>query len=148
MNKVGLSRSLHTYPLMLPSYTRRILRVPAQNRIRPSSTFTTATGQSLPITDHAPVTSCECEANLPPGLDIDHSRPLANTVAPYNQHIVIATGKSDWSSRIEDEEGEGNMARTLKDMTRRGGDWYDVSGCWMIHSALFVANATHRAGPV
>ncbi|KAL8954440.1 MAG: hypothetical protein Q9183_007119, partial [Haloplaca sp. 2 TL-2023] len=70
--------------------------------------------------------NCDCDPQIPADLGIDYSRPLANTVAPYDQHIVISTGKGDWTSRIEDENEGHNLARTLKDMTRRGGQWHDV----------------------
>ena len=53
---------------------------------------------------------------------------------PYAQHVVIRTGRDDWSSRIEDEPatlgaetGGGNFARALKGLVGRGGKFHDVS---------------------
>ncbi len=57
---------------------------------------------------------------------------------PYAQHVVISTGRDDWSSRIEDEPstlglrvrgglGGGNLARTLKGLVGKGGRFHDVS---------------------
>lgn len=53
---------------------------------------------------------------------------------PYTQHVVIRTGKNDWSSKIEDKpdvaEGGGvNFARELKKLTGRGGKFHDVRIC-------------------
>ncbi|KAL8708142.1 MAG: hypothetical protein Q9220_006903 [cf. Caloplaca sp. 1 TL-2023] len=94
-------------------------------RTRPSSSYTTTLGQTIPITSHIPSTPCACQDDVPPDLDIDRKRSLVNTVAPYTRHIVIATGKDDWASKIESEEG---MAKTLKEMTKPGGEWHDVRG--------------------
>ena len=47
---------------------------------------------------------------------------------PYTQHVVIRTGKSDWSSKIEDEHGV-NFARELKALVNRGGKFHDVGIC-------------------
>ena len=80
---------------------------------------------------------------MPQGLDIDYERQMNGTMPPYARHVVIRTGRSDWSSRIEDEEaaatvgssdaeelnGEGkpvNVARILKNLTGRGGRYHDV----------------------
>ena len=51
---------------------------------------------------------------------------------PYVQHVVIRTGKGDWSSKIEDEmevEGGVNFARGLKRLVGRGGRLNDVCDC-------------------
>ncbi len=48
---------------------------------------------------------------------------------PYAQHVVIRTGKNDWSSKIEDEPdmvGGVNFARELKQLVGRGGRFHDV----------------------
>lgn len=48
---------------------------------------------------------------------------------PYAQHVVIRTGKNDWSSKIEDEPdmvGGVNFARELKALVGRGGKFHDV----------------------
>src|SRR4051812_47652341 len=38
-------------------------------------------------------------------LRINHTLPLQRTVKPYYKHVLISTGKSDWQSHIEDENG-------------------------------------------
>lgn len=71
---------------------------------------------------------------MPEGLDIDHKKQLNGTMPPYAQHVVIRTGRADWSSRIEDEVatlgegiGGGNLAKSLKALVGRGGKYHDVS---------------------
>ena len=53
-------------------------------------------------------------------------------MAPYAQHVAVATGKNDWTSRIEDD-GQGlpwgDFVRDLKAMLGRGGRYADVSRC-------------------
>ncbi len=46
-------------------------------------------------------------------------------MAPYAKHVVISTGKSDWKSKIEDEEGP-NLARKLKALLGPKGRFHDV----------------------
>ncbi len=55
---------------------------------------------------------------------------------PYAQHVVIRTGRNDWSSKIEDEPdmvgesmGGVNFARELKGLVGRGGKFHDVGIC-------------------
>jgi Sucrase/ferredoxin-like len=60
---------------------------------------------------------------MPEGLDIDHKLPLSGTMPSYSQAILIATGKNDWSSRIEDEAG--SLAQKLKGLMGRGGEFSD-----------------------
>ena len=64
---------------------------------------------------------------MPSGLDIDHEKPLSGTMPPYAQHVVIRTGRNDWSSKIEDEPGV-NFARELKMLVGRSGKFHDVCG--------------------
>ena len=69
---------------------------------------------------------------MPSGLAIDHEKPLSGTMPPYARHVVIRTGKSNWSSKIEDEPeigGGWNFARALKGLVGRGGKLHDVSIC-------------------
>jgi hypothetical protein len=51
-------------------------------------------------------------------------------MAPYSQHVVIATARTDWASRIEHDGGNRNwgaLTRRLKGMMTRGGKYADVS---------------------
>jgi hypothetical protein len=62
-------------------------------------------------------------------------------MAPYAQHVVISTGKSDWTSRIEnDGRGTpwGEFGRQLKAMLGRGGKYSDVRRYVLFLAALDV----------
>lgn len=66
---------------------------------------------------------------MPEGLPIDHNQPLNGTMAAYTKQVLISTGKSDWTSRIEEDglnEGWGIFARKLKGLLGRGGKYADV----------------------
>jgi hypothetical protein len=64
--------------------------------------------------------------SMPEGLEIDHSKNLNGTMAPYAEQVLICTGKDDWSSRIEDEGAGDNLAADLKELLGRGGVYSDV----------------------
>lgn len=65
-------------------------------------------------------------------LDIDRDSPLKGTTAAYNTQVLISTGKSDWNSKIELENG---LAAELKGVLGKAGlkkgfeDLRHVSGC-------------------
>ena len=64
-----------------------------------------------------PSPTCPC-ATTPENLDIDHEQPLAGKVPLYDQHLILCTGKTDWTSRIEDDEG-GSLIKGLKQYIAR-----------------------------
>lgn len=51
-------------------------------------------------------------------LDIDRETPLKGTMAAYNTHVLASTGKSNWSSKIELEDG---LVADLKGVFGRAG---------------------------
>ncbi|PNS14416.1 hypothetical protein CAC42_3702 [Sphaceloma murrayae] len=61
---------------------------------------------------------------MPPGLEIDHEASLNNTIASYAENILISTGRSDWKSRIEDDD-DAVLVRELKKLIGRGGKYAD-----------------------
>lgn len=62
---------------------------------------------------------------LPPGLQVNTVLPLANTSPPYNKHVIISTGHSNWCSQIVAEKGP-NMAKELKELLGLGGELHNV----------------------
>ncbi len=83
---------------------------------------------------------------MPEGLAIDYEKQLKGTMPPYVQHVVIRTGRNDWSSRIEDEPstfgtqvqgglGLGYLARSLKGLVGKGGKCHDVSAMQAVASS-------------
>lgn len=79
----------------------------------------------LRTVDTCPAPTCACAAT-PEGLHIDQELPLLNTKPPYDRHLVICTGRSDWTSRIEDDETSPNLAKGLKALMGPKGLLYDV----------------------
>jgi len=62
---------------------------------------------------------------MPEGLEIDNSKPLNGTMAAYAEHVLICTGKNDWTSRIEEENSGDNLAADIKELMGRGGIYSD-----------------------
>lgn len=106
----------------------RLSRAPAPC-IRGFRQFSTATSRrqtAIPYTQTCPSPTCECAAT-PPDLDIDRKSPLLNTMAAYSEQVIFCTGKEDWASNIEQEEGEtGDFVKGLKGVVGRGGVGFDV----------------------
>jgi len=63
---------------------------------------------------------------MPPGLEIDRKTPLRGTLGPFAQQVLICTGKGDWGSKIEEEDGGDNLAADLRELLGRGGVFADV----------------------
>ncbi|MCJ1434884.1 hypothetical protein MMC27_004254 [Xylographa pallens] len=95
-----------------------------------------------PTIDVCPSPTCSC-APTPPGLAIDHQLPLAGTKPPYAQHIVICTGRDDWPSRIEDEDGP-NLAKELKGLLGPKGRFHNPNHPILITNASFPTGAPSR----
>ena len=81
---------------------------------------------TIPYTETCPSPTCPCTVT-PAGLDIDRKTPLLHTMAPYSSHVLLCTGKPDWTSRIEDETSPaGHFTRALKERMGKGGKAFDV----------------------
>lgn len=80
--------------------------------------------RNIKFVDSCPEPTCSC-AVMPVGLDIDYKRPLLNSMARYDEHILLSTGKSDWASRIEQDETIP-LAKEIKEKIRPGGKFFDV----------------------
>lgn len=64
---------------------------------------------------------------MPEGLAIDHDGKLNGLISNYAEQVLVCTGRSDWPSRIEEENGGDNLAADLKELIGRGGVYSDVS---------------------
>ncbi|KAF2462378.1 Sucrase/ferredoxin-like-domain-containing protein [Lineolata rhizophorae] len=86
---------------------------------------------------------CSEYQSIPEGLDIDYKSPLAGTMAAYDRHVVIATGKKDWTSRIEDEE---NLAfvRALKRLISRGGKFHNPYHQIIVSASSFIPETSQE----
>jgi hypothetical protein len=48
-------------------------------------------------------------------------------MAPYAEQVILCTGKEDWASNIEQEEGAtGEFVSGLKSVIGKGGEGFDV----------------------
>jgi hypothetical protein len=103
----------------------RLSRVPIRH-VRYVSTPQRCPYSSIPTTPHCPSPTCAC-ASAPPDLDIDRTTPLLNTMAAYSQQVILCTGKSDWHSNIEQEDGAtGEFVKGMKSVIGKGAAGFDV----------------------
>jgi hypothetical protein len=117
--------SLSTPPRRHPFH----LRYPTTLHIR-------AITSTIPYVPTCPPDTCLCAPIPVPELDIDRKTPLLHTMAHYAQHVIVCSGKADWSSRIEDEEGAaGDFVRGMKEVIGRGGKRFDV--CRYVFYSIF-----------
>lgn len=63
---------------------------------------------------------------FPDGLEIDHSKPLHGTMAPYAEQLLVCTGHADWVSRVEEDNGGDNLVADVKELVGRGGVYSNV----------------------
>lgn len=63
---------------------------------------------------------------MPSGLDIEREQNINGSMASYAEQVLISTGRSDWASRIEDEQEEGMLVRRLKGLLGPRGRYSDV----------------------
>ncbi|RMZ67103.1 hypothetical protein GMOD_00000981 [Pyrenophora seminiperda CCB06] len=120
--------SNHRYGIQFPQTHQ--LTILHNNAIRSNPPGIAAKNSPLlldtrPYTATCPSPKCEC-ATTPPDLDIDRKTPLLNTMAPYSEQVIFCTGKEDWVSNIEQEEGEtGNFVKGLKGVIGKGSPAFD-----------------------
>lgn len=74
-----------------------------------------------------PSPSCACQ-DMPPDLDIERDKPLDGTMAAYHEHVMIPTGRVDWTSRIEEDPGLP-FIKQLKDALGQKGKYSNVCSC-------------------
>ncbi|KFY36292.1 hypothetical protein V494_05141 [Pseudogymnoascus sp. VKM F-4513 (FW-928)] len=81
----------------------------------------------FPTTPSCPAATCTCAPmpEFPEGLEIDHSKPLNGTMAPYAEQLLVCTGQPDWLSRVEEENGGDNLVADVKELIGRGGIYSD-----------------------
>lgn len=80
------------------------------------------------------------------GFEIDHGTKLNGLMPAYQQHVLVCTGKDDWPSKIEDEDGGENLAADLRGYFGRGGSLSDVSLTMGDRCAKRASEAEHMAG--
>ncbi|KAI9746390.1 MAG: hypothetical protein M1818_000103 [Claussenomyces sp. TS43310] len=62
---------------------------------------------------------------LPEGFDIDYTKPLNGTMAPYAEQVIVCTGQPDWPSNIVEERNGDNVAADLRELIGPRGKYSD-----------------------
>lgn len=99
----------------------------------------------FPVISTCPSLRCQC-SSTPPNLDIDRERDLNGSMSPYAQHLLLSTGRMDWTSRIEDERDTaswGRLTSELKEMLGRRSEFHDVC-CWEVPVPSIQAIGSQR----
>ena len=82
----------------------------------------------VPVIEGCPAPTCQCR-ETPEGLVIEREQNINGSMAAYAEQILISTGRSDWPSKIDEEEGpQGAFVRQLRNFLLRGGKYVDVGG--------------------
>ncbi len=82
----------------------------------------------VPVIDQCPSPTCQCRES-PPGLDIEREQDLNGSMPTYAEQVLISTGRSNWPSKIDEDEGEDSaLVRQLRKNLLRDGKYSDVSG--------------------
>jgi len=84
----------------------------------------------FPTITSCPPPTCDCAPTpeMPEGFDIDRKTTLNGLISNYAQQVLVCTGKTDWPSRIEEDNSGDNLAADLRELLGRGGIFSDVSG--------------------
>ncbi|KAH3971301.1 hypothetical protein HBH70_013310 [Parastagonospora nodorum] len=120
--------------------TARLSRIPTTGlrltRQRPFSLSPARLQSSVPTVATCPSPTCEC-ASTPPDLDIDRKTPLLNSMAAYSEQVILCTGKDDWHSNIEQDDGAtGAFVKGLKGVIGKGGEAFDP-----FHNVVITASS-------
>ena len=117
--------------------TRLASRVPrtslwtSQYRSKSRATYTVPIAQQqpedkhhIPTLDECPSPTCQCR-ETPEGLDIDRETKLNGTMPAYALQVIVSTGRTDWKSRIQDDE-DSALVNQLAKFTGPKGKYSDV----------------------
>lgn len=47
----------------------------------------------------------DCTVHFPSKVKVENSRVLYGHIKEFHTHVLVATGKSDWTERVENEKG-------------------------------------------
>ncbi|KAI4598894.1 hypothetical protein KJ359_002309 [Pestalotiopsis sp. 9143b] len=81
---------------------------------------------------------------MPEGLDIDYKGKLNGLITGYAEQVLICTGKGDWPSRIEEDNGGDNLAADLKELLGRGGVYSDPFHNVSVLNSSFPSSVSQR----
>ena len=78
----------------------------------------------FPSIENCPSPTCQCR-ETPPDLDIEREQSLNGSMAAYAEQVLISTGRSDWKSKIEEDE-DAHFVRQMKGFFGSKGKYSDV----------------------
>ncbi|KAF2770785.1 hypothetical protein EJ03DRAFT_342588 [Teratosphaeria nubilosa] len=94
----------------------------------------------VPVIEQCPSPSCQCASmpSMPEGLEIEREQNINGSMPSYAEQVLISTGRSDWKSRIEDDDGgpDGALVKHLKTFFTRGGKYMDP-----YHNVMLTASS-------
>ncbi|KAI1753245.1 Sucraseferredoxin-like protein [Xylaria castorea] len=93
-----------------------------------------------------PSPTCDCAdtPEMPQGLPIDHEAKLNGLIASYAEQVLICTGRTDWPSRIEEDNSGDNLAADLKELIGRGGIYSDPFHNISVLNSSFPSSVSGR----
>lgn len=113
--------------------SRRVAQLPRSAAARPATLARRSYASRIdvpfapppvPTIESCPAPTCQCR-ETPPGLDIEREQGINGSMPTYAEQVLISTGKDDWTSRIEDDEGSA-LVRQIKNFLGRNGKYSDV----------------------
>ncbi|OAP57713.1 hypothetical protein AYL99_08451 [Fonsecaea erecta] len=104
--------------------------------------ITTVRAPPFPVVETCPEPTCPCRSSPKLDLEIDRTKNLNGSMSPYAQHLLISTGQSDWTSRIEDEHQNGTawgkVVGDVKALLGRHGQFHDPYNNILINTSSFT----------
>ena len=80
---------------------------------------------SVPTINSCPSPTCQCQ-EMPAGLEIEQDANINGSMAPYAEQVLISTGRSNWISRVEDDNEDGVLLRQMKALLGLKGKYRNV----------------------
>ncbi|RYP40855.1 hypothetical protein DL767_001336 [Monosporascus sp. MG133] len=81
---------------------------------------------------------------MPEGLELDKEGNLNGLIPNYAEQVLVCTGKDNWTSRIEDDDGGDNLAADLKELIGRGGVYSDPFHNVSVLNSSFPSSISRR----
>lgn len=69
----------------------------------------------------------DCTVRYPSRFKVETARPLYGHIKPFTTHLLVATGKDDWTEKVERERGSLMEALHDSPATDKYGVSYDSS---------------------
>ncbi|KAL2129952.1 hypothetical protein VTI74DRAFT_7076 [Chaetomium olivicolor] len=115
----------------------------------PRRTLATKTPPPFPTTPTCPSPTCACAPtpDLPEGFEIDRQAPLNGLISNYAQHVLVCTGKDDWPSRIEEDNGGDNLTADLRELVGPKGEFSDPFHNISILNSSFPSSPPPKSRP-